>query len=174
MEMKFYRRAYDEMIPTVGSLPAETGGILLGDRDDYIVKKFIFDENGSSRSAGYDPDIDFINQEIKREWEQNGLALIGFLHSHPRGVSRLSGDWGNNTGDIGYIKAIFKAIPSMEKFLVPIIYSTYDGGERKIFPYVAMSGKEEEYEKYQLTIIDEPQVSNAPSGGQGEQKKNSG
>jgi len=107
-------------------------------------------------SSGYNPDINFINKVIKQEWEDNGLALLGFVHSHPRGVSRLSGDFGNNTGDIGYVKAIFSAIPQLEKFLTPIIYSTFDKGKQEVFPYVVEKGNEENYKKEFLEVIDDP------------------
>lgn len=155
MDMCFTKEAYDSIIQTVGKLKAETGGILLGSRDDYIVKKFVFDSSGSGFAAGYDPDVKFLNKVIKEEWDKNGLALLGFVHSHPRGVSRLSGDWGRNTGDIGYIKAIFSAIPALDKFLVPILYSTSDGGKLEIFPYMAERGHEENYKKLNLVVLSE-------------------
>ncbi len=152
-EMLFLDSAYREILKTVGSRMPESGGILLGNREDFVVQKFVFDPNGHTTGAAYDPDIEFINQTIKKEWEENGLALLGFIHSHPRGVSRLSGDYGNATGDIGYTKAILKAIPALEKFLVPIMYSPTDGGELKIFPYVAYKGQEENYQTANLRII---------------------
>lgn len=153
-EMTFTQESYNSIVDTVGKFPVETGGILLGNRDDFVVQKFIFDKSGSRTSASYDPDIKSLNMIIKKEWEENGLALIGFVHSHPRGLSRLSGDWGNNTGDIGYIKAIFKAISGLDQFLVPIVHSTNDSGRFKLFPYVAKRGREEQYEKLFINIID--------------------
>jgi hypothetical protein len=153
-KMRFKRDVFEEIKRTVGIKRVETGGILLGDRNDYIVKKFIFDSKGSTSHAAYDPDINFLNKCIKEEWENNNLALLGFVHSHPRGVSRLSGDWGNNTGDIGYIKAIFSAIPALDRFLVPIIYSSHDGGEFNMFPYMAERGNESNYRKLELYIDD--------------------
>jgi hypothetical protein len=153
-KMIFTKEVYEEIKQTVGTRKAETGGILLGSRDNYIVKKFIFDPSGSSFSTGYNPDIDFLNKRIKDEWDNNRLALLGFVHSHPRGVSRLSGDIGNNIGDIGYIKGIFNVIPTLDKFLVPIIYSTHDGGEFKIFPFMAERGKESNYKELELSFID--------------------
>jgi hypothetical protein len=146
-EMQIFQKAFDEMCNTVGKKPAETGGILLGTRRDYSVQKFIFDPHGSRTAGGYDPDVNYLNKVIKKEWETNQLELVGFLHSHPRGVSRLSGDWGNNIGDLGYIKAIFGAIPALDRFLVPIMYSSYDGGERVIFPYIAPRNNPQNYQK---------------------------
>lgn len=145
--------AYEDILQTVGKRKAESGGILLGSREDYVVRKFVFDYTGSMSSAAYDPDIDYINKVIKKEWKENQLELLGFIHSHPRGISRLSGDWGNNTGDIGYMKAIFRAIESLKKFLVPIMFSPKDGGPLEIFPYMAYRGEEENYFAGELTII---------------------
>jgi hypothetical protein len=145
--------AYQEILNTVGKRLPESGGILLGSREDYVVQKFVFDANGSMSHAAYDPDTAFLNKVVKKEWEENKLALLGFIHSHPRGINRLSGDWGNNTGDIGYLKGIFRAMPSLEKFLVPIMFSPADGGQLSIFPYIAYRGNEEGYKSGDLTII---------------------
>lgn len=145
MKMKFTRSSFDEIRRTVGSQKCETGGILLGNRNDFVVQKFVFDPHGSTFSAGYDPNVEFINRVIKDEWENNELALIGFVHSHPRGCNRLSGDYGNNTGDLGYLKAIFKAIPALDRFLVPIVFSKYDGLDFRLIPFVAQSNNIEGY-----------------------------
>ncbi len=152
-EMVFVKEAYDEIFRTVGTYPAESGGILLGNRDDFIVQKFVFDSKGSTGPVSYDPDVNFLNEVVKKEWEENGLALLGFVHSHPRGVSRLSGDMGNGIGDIGYIKTIFSAIPGLDHFLVPIIHPIADGGEFKMFTYMAERGKESQYKMVDKRII---------------------
>ena len=153
-KMIFYPEAHEKIRKTVGTRPAETGGILLGSRYDFIIQKFVFDKSGSCTPGGYDPDVDFLNRIVKKEWKKNRLALIGFVHSHPRGVSRLSGDWGNGFGDIGYLKKIFEFIPALDKFLVPIIYSTADGRNFEIFPYIARRGAVENYIKADVCILD--------------------
>jgi len=145
--------AYAEIVRTVGSRRAESGGILLGSREDYVVQKFVFDPHGSMSAGAYDPDVNFLNKIVKKEWKENELAFLGFIHSHPRGMSRLSGDYGGNTGDVGYMKAIFKAMPTLEKFLVPILHSPADGGELNLFPYIALRGQEENYFTGQLRIV---------------------
>jgi len=157
-KMVFTQEAYDEIIETVATLPAETGGILLGNRDDFIVQKFIFDDSGSRGPTSYDPDIGSLNKKIKYEWEENQLALLGFIHSHPRGYARLSGDMGNGIGDIGYIKKIFSYIDALDKFLVPIVFPNADGGEYEIFPFMARRGDEDNYETLPLEIISEYKV----------------
>jgi molybdopterin/thiamine biosynthesis adenylyltransferase len=145
--------AYNEILRTVAKRIPESGGILLGSRKDFVVQKFVFDPNGSMSSAAYDPDTVYLNKVVKSEWAENKLEFLGFLHSHPRGVSRLSGDWGGNTGDVAYMKAIFRAMPSLKKFLVPIMYTLADGGDLKIFPYMAYRDNEENYEEGSLVIL---------------------
>lgn len=147
MKMIFESKVYADIKNSVGRLPVETGGILLGSRDDYKVRKFYFDDYGSHSPGGYDPDVNYLNRIVKREWETNELALLGFVHSHPRGVNRLSGDWGNGIGDLGYLKRIFEYMPKLRKFLVPIIFSEADGGNFHIFPFCAERGQEENYQK---------------------------
>lgn len=153
MNIRFLKSVFDEIRNTVGSKICETGGILLGNRKDWVVQKFIFDPHGSTFSAGYDPDVDFINATLKDEWEKNELSLLGFVHSHPRGVARLSGDYGNNTGDVGYLKAIFEKIHSLDRFLVPIVFSQYDGKEFELIPFVAWADNVRNYKDEGYEIV---------------------
>lgn len=156
--MVFKESAFAQIKETVGTLPPESGGLLLGNEKDFVVQKFIFDPNGIKSSAAYDPDVDFLNKKLKEE-RKNGLDLIGFAHSHPRGVTRLSGDLGDGIGDIGYIKEFFKAFPELDRFLAPIIFST-DNGNFDIFPYVAFRNDVENYVEANLII--EPDIKLKP------------
>jgi hypothetical protein len=149
----FTENAFKKIQETVGKRPAESGGILLGSREDYVVQKFVFDPSGSMSAGAYDPDVSFLNKVVKKEWAENKLAFLGFLHSHPRGALRLSGDWGNNTGDVGYMKGIFRAMPTLTKILVPIMFSSADGGPLTVIPYIAERGKEEDYFEGKIEII---------------------
>ncbi len=152
-EMVFTREAYAAMTETVGTFPAETGGILLGNRDDYVVQKFIFDANASTGSTSYDPDIAFLNREVKREWEENGLAFLGFVHSHPRGLSRLSGDMGNGIGDQGYIQRIFDSMPNLTHFLAPIVFPSSGKMAMKIFPHIVRRENVKDYKTGTIRIV---------------------
>lgn len=156
MTMRFDPGPFREVRSSVGCLRPETGGILLGSRDDYHVQKFVFDKTGSFSSAAYDPDVDFLNLVVKREWETNQLALLGFVHSHPRGFNRLSGDFGNGYGDVGYLRAIFAAIPALRQFLVPIVFSDHDGLPFEIFPFIAFRGHEADYVTASLEVAPRP------------------
>jgi len=149
----YFQSAYNHIYNTVGKFEPESGGILLGDPINYIVRKFVFDQNGRKFSYGYDPDVNFLNNVLKKEWDENKLDFLGFAHSHPRGVQYLSGDHGDGIGDLGYIKKIFEAIPTLERILVPIVYSTADGNEFKIFPYFSDRSDSNPYRTAKLKII---------------------
>jgi hypothetical protein len=150
-DVRFDAAAFADLIAFVGHTPPETGGLLLGSRQDYVVRKFIFDESGSRSYSSYDPDVAVLNKIVKREWEENGLQLIGWAHSHPRGIDRLSGDYGAGTGDLAYLNLIFRAMPGLPKFIVPIIFSSSDG-PLTIYPYVAYRDNAEEYRLGRLVV----------------------
>ena len=154
-DVRFIGSAFADLVTSIGHAPPETGGLLLGFRSDFVVKKFIFDESGSRSHASYDPDVTVLNKIVKREWEENGLQLIGWAHSHPRGVDRLSGDYGGGTGDIGYLNRIFCAMPALRKFIVPIIFSSNDG-PLTIYPYVAYRENPANYSFGRLMIVAAP------------------
>ncbi len=160
-KMKILEPAFQQLQSTVGKYAVETGGILLGYPEDNIVRKFIFDSGGSSSPGAYDPDTDFLNERLNQERKENGYELIGWAHSHPRGVRRLSGDQGNGIGDLGYLKAIFKAFPHLNQFYVPIVYSTHSG-EFKIFPYVAKRDDIENYQLADLKVIKQDEKAPTP------------
>jgi hypothetical protein len=151
IKMVFTKEAFEGIKSTVGRLKPETGGILMGFRSDYVVRKFIFDKKGSFSPGGYDPNVDYLNPFLKSEWVENRYDLIGFVHSHPRGVCRLSGDWGDGIGDLGYLKRIFEHIKGLKKFLVPIVFSLSDGHPFEILPFIA---RKDSMEDYKLGIVE--------------------
>ncbi len=157
IKMRFNESAFSDLYDKVGVLPPETGGILLGSPEDSIVQKFVFDPSGKTSSAAYDPDVDFLNGELDKA-RKEGLELLGFVHSHPRGVSKLSSDMGNGIGDLGYIKKILDAFPHLDRFLVPIVFSSHDGAF-EIMPYIAFRDDIENYVTARLDIIKPEPVS---------------
>jgi len=155
LRMVFTSDVFQEIKSSVGSMKPETGGILLGFRSDYVVRKFIFDKEGSFSPSGYDPNVDYLNPLLKIEWHKNRYELIGFVHSHPRGACRLSGDWGNGIGDLGYLKRIFEHINGLNKFLVPIVFSLFDGHPFKLFPFIAWKDSVKNYKEGTVEIRNE-------------------
>ncbi len=116
----------------VGLRPAETGGALGGSRQDGVVRHFAFDHTGSRSAITYSPDIAVLNKLFKEEWNPRDINLLGFVHSHPRGVTRPSG------GDIFYAERILAAIPELEHLLLPIVMTASDTGSFSIHPWTAV------------------------------------
>ena len=121
LSMRFTNNAYHDIINTVGSRRAESGGLLFGNLEDFIVREFVFDEKAQASFGSYTFDIKFLNKEIKRLWEEKQLACIGFLHSHPGFMRTPSG------ADMTYFREAFDWMPR-EKYLVPIVSTLPDGG----------------------------------------------
>jgi len=147
-KMKILKREYQKIRETIGAYPAETGGLLIGNRSDGTIKEFVFDSNGKTSGAAYSPDTKFCNTIIKNA-RKNGMDFLGMIHSHPRGYTSLSGEY----GDIGYIKDIFSAMPSLDKILVPIIQSA-SSGKFEFIPYVVYRDKPNLPVKCDLEIIE--------------------
>jgi proteasome lid subunit RPN8/RPN11 len=152
---KIQRSEFDKIKATVGTIPAESGGLLLGRRDDNIVTHFEFDSNGKTSGAAYSPDTKFCNKIIKKA-RKGGLDFIGMCHSHPTGLKVLSGSF----GDIGYIQKIFKAMPSLDCILVPIIQSSASG-EFEFIPYKVFRENPEQPILCQLEIVEDMVVSSS-------------
>ncbi len=154
-QFKMTPEAFADIVNSVGTERCESGGILLGSRVDFVVRKYVHDPYGTRSGGAYDPDVDFLNRVVEQAWEEDGLAFLGFVHSHPRGVGRLSGDMGNGIGDLGYISRILEHMPGLESFLCPIVYSTFDGGEFSFFGYIADRGAVRDYYQAPLRICPE-------------------
>ena len=134
-KMQFLESAYNEIISTIGSLPAESGGLLFGKEDDFVVRKFVFDKNARTTRSTYTFNTDFLNPEIKRLWNDEGLSCIGFIHSHPHGYGRLS------PPDVQYFSSMFESMPR-KHYLTPIVFTIPDGGF-KINAHILPNGSTE-------------------------------
>jgi proteasome lid subunit RPN8/RPN11 len=131
--MRFTTSAYNNIIDTIGSQPAELGGLLFGNEEDCIVRKFVFDKNATVTRATYSFNVAYLNKEIKRLWEDEALSCIGFIHSHPRDFGRPS------FPDIQYFTEMFQYMPR-KLYLIPIVYTVPDGGF-DLRPYILRKGK---------------------------------
>ena len=152
---KITPEAFADIVNSVGTEMPESGGILLGSRVDFVVRKYVHDPYGNRNGSAYDPDVNFLNQVVEQAWDEEGLAFLGFVHSHPRGIGQLSGDMGNGIGDLGYISRILEHMPGLESFLCPIVYSTFDGGEFSFFGFIADRGAVRDYYHAPLQICSE-------------------
>jgi len=115
--------AYNEAIKTIGSKPAENGGIFLGSSPD-IITEFIFDPYGETTQVTYSPHTPYLNEALKKSINK----LYGIVHSHPVGIEKLSG------GDKTYLAEWFNYFDN-DFFFAPIIQSARET-DFKIIPYV--------------------------------------
>ncbi len=107
--------AHGALLRALMSRPAEAGGILLGPRGGDVITEFVFDAGARCTSSRYEPDHEALNRQMRDLWWPAGLNCIGFCHSHPDGVGRLS------SGDLVYIQRIFHAMPKLRWFAAPIV-----------------------------------------------------
>lgn len=150
--IKITRSVINQIEETIGSYKVETGGILFAKNN--VIQEVIFDKGGSCSHGAYDPDYVGLNEILKKK-EAEGFVYVGSIHSHPRGVRYPSGDWGNNTGDHGAIKANLKCNPELDKFIALIAYSTYDGGKFELFSFVVYRKEIENIYETSLEIQEE-------------------
>jgi proteasome lid subunit RPN8/RPN11 len=116
---------------TIGSLPAECGGMLGGCRQSGLVSHYYFDGTAGRTTATYSPDVASVNRVLAADWNPRGVDLMGFVHSHPSGSMVLSG------GDREYARAILDANPGLGRLLLPIVQSRCDANDFEMKAYVA-------------------------------------
>lgn len=129
--MKISSRVLAHIDETVGSMPAETGGMLGGDRASGMVTHFHFDRNAERTGATYSPDYERLNRVLSEEWNPAGVQLMGFVHSHPRGCRMPSG------GDRIYADRILAAMPDMHRLLLPIVMAKSSHDRFELLPFAA-------------------------------------
>lgn len=129
--LKIARSVLDQIQHSVGALAPETGGMLGGNRDLGVVTHFHFDEQAHRTRVTYSPDCQTLNRVLSDEWNPAGVQLMGFVHSHPRGIRAPSG------GDEVYAERILAAIPEMDRVLLPIVMATPDNGRFELLPFAA-------------------------------------
>ena len=109
------RSVWRGIFRTVGMLPAESGGILLGPVGSNDVTGFYFDHTARCTGGTYAPDHVTLRQKMKEEWLPYGIDFKGFVHSHPGNLDRLSG------GDMIYIRRLMERNADMSAFIAPIV-----------------------------------------------------
>ncbi|MFA6132825.1 MAG: ThiF family adenylyltransferase [Phycisphaerae bacterium] len=115
---------------TIGSLPAETGGMLGGNIKDGLITKYYFDKTADMTGATYSPNVDILNQIRRERWKPNHLDMLGFVHSHPPGCIHPS------PGDLTYAMNILKAL-RRDQLVLLIVQSKADCSEYRLLAYVA-------------------------------------
>jgi len=127
-EMRATRLVRQDIKESLGRRPAESGGILLSDTNDYTITCFIYDIAASQNSTIYQPNTTFLNSVLKGRNEQ----FVGIVHSHTAGYWRLSTQdrnaaWSNMTSP---------GNPHLYAYLMPIVQTIPDTGRFKIHPYI--------------------------------------
>ncbi|QGY44851.1 hypothetical protein GM418_14595 [Maribellus comscasis] len=127
-KMPITESAFFEIINFIGGRKAESGGLLFGSEDDWVIRKFVPDTNAQTTRASYTIDTDRMNPIVKKLWDEEELSLLGIIHSHPRGSKAPS------SPDRYYFENLLGRI-KRKNFYVPIVFTIPDGGF-KFFPYV--------------------------------------
>lgn len=125
-----------EVIETIGSLPAESGGAIGGNEDGTEVTHFHFDMTSGASAATYSPDHRLLNRLFKRDWNPRGVRLRGFVHSHPGHMNRPS------HGDGIYAEEILKGIDDLEFLWLPIVNTVPETGQFRLTPWAAYRGRD--------------------------------
>jgi len=145
--------ALDAIKQTIGSRPAEYGGLLGGSRDDFLITEFHFDESAHRTSGTYSPHTVSVNKLLRDEWNPAGINLLGFVHSHPPGLRVPSG------GDLAYAARILDHVPDLKEILLPLVISEADTGDFEFLPFAVVrdSMRGIRVEKRDLVIVDATQ-----------------
>ena len=126
--MKMKRQAYFDIKTTVGSSPAESGGIIIGNPNSLVIECFVFDLMAATNRTIYQPNTEFLNSVLKGR----GNQFLGISHSHAKGCRMLSQQdrnaaWSNMTSP---------GNPHLNTFLMPLIQTIPDTGRFEIIPYI--------------------------------------
>ncbi len=138
MHIRISKAAFAKVRETVGSLPAERGGIFVGP-DPFCIEDFIFDEGKqANRNTIYYPDTAYLNEILERDHEPHGRRFVGLAHSHPNGYWRPSGDAG--WGDVKAAKnnLMAKDNTDLPALFIPIIESAATTGTFNLHPFVML------------------------------------
>lgn len=137
---------------SIGRRIAEQGGALIGDPDTSEIIYFIFDEGADTNGVVYQPNIEFLNDEIEK-FERLGLGVLGIAHSHPPGftspsIQDLNAAYNNITSPsnahlLTWHLPIIQTIPDIGRFgFHPYIVScSADGTPRLHRPSLEISGR---------------------------------
>lgn len=122
---------FEEVVKTIGSRHAESGGAIGGNDCGNTVSHFHFDMSSHNSAVTYSPDYKLLNRLFKSKWNPEGVRLRGFIHSHPGLMGRPS------CGDEVYAERILQAIDDLDCLWLPIVNTVSDTGIFRMTPWVA-------------------------------------
>lgn len=129
-KMKMNAKPYQDIEESIGSMPAESGGILIGNPRSLVIDCFVFDLMASTNRTVYQPNTEFLNSVLKGRDHQ----FLGIVHSHTKGARTLSQQdrnaaWSNMTSP---------GNPHLNVYMMPLIQTIPDTGRFEIIPYIAI------------------------------------
>ena len=110
----------DTIAASIGSVRAETGGMLGGRRGSGVVDHVFLDRHAEVTGSTYEPDIATVNRVLREQWNPAGIHLLGFVHSHPYGA------WRPSAADAHYARQIMRFSQSTDRMMLPIVQSAAD------------------------------------------------
>ncbi|MDF7824364.1 ThiF family adenylyltransferase [Pontiellaceae bacterium B12227] len=119
----------------IGKHPAERG-MMIGRAKDGVIRYCEIDRTGRCTAAAYDPDIKHMNMVIK-QWKEEDIDFVGFIHSHPTGIRHPSGH------DLWYAGEILFWFKKLEFLWMPIVQTEPDSGSFELIPYAAIPDEED-------------------------------
>lgn len=132
MNMNISKEVLCAIYDSIGAYVPEKGG-MLGTSDGLMVDNYEFDYSAKVGYASYTPNVTFLDEALS-DWCDNGVGLIGFVHSHPMGCIHPS------NADINYTAKIIKAA-EVDHLFIPIINNDPDTGFFKMYGYVVSINK---------------------------------
>ena len=131
---------YNELCRTLGCRRPEQGGIL-GSSDGKKIDHYYHDYSADCTGGTYTMDVGALNKVI-HDWNDNGIRLVGLIHSHPNGVIKPS------FGDAKQASKIIETMDVNGEFFTPIVQvSPALNGEIRIYPYTFRQSIQMEDEK---------------------------
>lgn len=78
---------YQDIMDSIGSVPAESGGVLA--MQGNVISDYYFDMNAGTGNRFYRPSAELITKHVNA-WIHEGKSFAGFVHSHPYPYVQLS------------------------------------------------------------------------------------
>lgn len=134
----------NEIKNTIGKIPAESGGLLLGNRKEGIITTFVYDSAAKTTGSTYQFNHIFLNRILRANPR---LQILGYIHVHPPGARQLS------YPDKQYFQAQFEHLDTTF-FYTPIVISEADTGKFELLPYITFKDDAMNPVKGKLQVVD--------------------
>lgn len=146
----FARSVLAEIALTIGVWRAERGGMLGGDLETGVIRHYHYDAEAHRTRGSYTPDHEELTRVLRDAWNPVDIRLLGFVHSHPPGLTEPS------YGDVDYAQEILDHITDLPFLVMPIVRTARDG-QFRVFPYVIHRGddREDPVEECRFGLVDD-------------------